>query len=128
MPILKNVLPKTKGFNSCLQEPRSSIDAVYDITIAYKHRLPTFLYNVYAIDPSKIHTISTTFKSLDIPTMEGKVAGWLIEHFGLKDERTEGRAPVQFTGHFSNKGTEGDLLTCKCLANFAAVVRASSHT
>ncbi|XP_072150630.1 probable 1-acyl-sn-glycerol-3-phosphate acyltransferase 5 [Setaria viridis] len=59
LPILKNVLPKTKGFNSCLQEPRSSIDAVYDITNAYKHRLPTFLYNVYGIDPSKIHTIAT---------------------------------------------------------------------
>ncbi|TKW26479.1 hypothetical protein SEVIR_3G192700v4 [Setaria viridis] len=120
LPVLKNVLlPKTKGFNCCLQELRSSIDAVYDITIAYKHRLPTFLDNVYGTDPSEVHIHINSIQVSDIPTSEDEVAGWLVERFRLKDELL---SKFSALGHFPNEGTEGDLSTLKCLVNFTAVV------
>ncbi|KAL6610454.1 hypothetical protein ACP70R_040423 [Stipagrostis hirtigluma subsp. patula] len=124
LPILKNVLlPKTKGFNCCLQELRSSIDAVYDVTIAYKHRLPTFLDNVYGIDPSEVHIHIESIQVSDIPTSEPEVADWLIERFRLKDKLLSDFLTL---GHFPNEGTEGDLSTLKCMANFAAVVSITS--
>lgn len=120
LPILKNVLlPKTKGFNCCLQELRSTVDAVYDITIAYKHRPPTFLDNVYGIDPSEVHIHINSIQVSTIPTSEAEVAGWLTERFRLKDELLSDFSTL---GHFPNEGAEGDLSTAKCLANFVAVV------
>jgi lysocardiolipin and lysophospholipid acyltransferase len=95
------------------------IDAVYDITIAYKHRLPTFLDNVYGIDPSEVHIHINSIQLSEIPTSEDEVAGWLIERFRLKDELLSNFLTL---GHFPNEGTEGDLSTLKCLANFTAVV------
>ncbi|XP_062181313.1 probable 1-acyl-sn-glycerol-3-phosphate acyltransferase 5 [Phragmites australis] len=124
LPILKNVLlPKTKGFNCCLQELRSSIYAVYDITIAYKHRLPTFLDNVYGIDPFEVHIHIESIQVSDIPASEDEVADWLIERFRLKDKLLSDFSTL---GHFPNEGTEGDLSTLKCFANFAAVVSVTS--
>lgn len=120
LPVLKNVLlPKTKGFNCCLQVLRSTIDAVYDITIAYKHRPPTFLDNVYGIGPSEVHIHITSIQVSDIPTSEDQVADWLIERFRLKDELLSNFSTL---GHFPNEGTEGGLSTTKCLANFVSVV------
>lgn len=122
LPVLKNVLlPKTKGFNCCLQVLRSTIDAVYDITIAYKHRPPTFLDNVYGVGPSEVHIHISSIQVSDIPASEDGVAGWLVERFRLKDELLSGFSAL---GHFPDegKGTEGDLSTAECLANFAAVV------
>nr|CAB3464797.1 unnamed protein product [Digitaria exilis] len=92
---------------------------IYDITIAYKHRLPTFLDNVYGIDPSEVHIHINSIQVSDIPTSEDKVADWLIERFRLKDELLSNFLTL---GHFPNEGTEGDLSTLKCLANFTAVV------
>jgi len=95
------------------------IDAVYDITIAYKHRLPTFLDNVYGIDPAEVHIHINSIQVSDIPTSEDEVATWLIERFRLKDELLSNFSKL---GHFPNEGTEGDLSTLKCLANFTAVI------
>ncbi|KAL0376131.1 UNVERIFIED_CONTAM: putative 1-acyl-sn-glycerol-3-phosphate acyltransferase 5 [Sesamum calycinum] len=56
LPHLKNVLlPKTKGFYACLEHLRGSLDAVYDITIGYQHRCPSFLDNAFGVDPSEVH-------------------------------------------------------------------------
>lgn len=124
LPILKNVLlPKTKGFNCCLQELRSSLDAVYDITIAYKHRLPSFLDNVYGIDPSEVHIHTEIIRVSDIPTSEDEVADWLMKRFRLKDKLLSDFSTL---GHFPNEGTERDLSTPKCLANFVAVISTTS--
>lgn len=124
LPILKNVLlPKTKGFNCCLQELRSSLDAVYDVTIAYKHRLPSFLDNVYGIDPSEVHIHTEIIQVSDIPTSEDEVADWLIKRFRLKDKLLSDFSTL---GHFPNEGTERDLSTPKCLANFLAVISTTS--
>jgi lysocardiolipin and lysophospholipid acyltransferase len=96
---------------------------VYDITIAYKHRLPTFLDNVYGIDPSEVHIHIQSIQVFDIPTSEDEVGNWLIERFRLKDELL---SEFSTLGHFPNEGTEGDLSTVKCLANFSAVVSVTS--
>lgn len=120
LPILKNVLlPKIKGFNCCLQELRSNLDAVYDITIAYKHRLPTFMDNVYGVDPSEVHIHTEIIQVSDIPTAEDEVSDWLTERFRLKDELL---SDFSTQGHFPNEGTEEELPTLKCVVNFAAVI------
>ncbi|KAJ6709851.1 1-ACYLGLYCEROL-3-PHOSPHATE ACYLTRANSFERASE-RELATED [Salix koriyanagi] len=38
---------KQGAFCLCLEVLRGSLDAVYDVSIAYKHQLPTFLDNVF---------------------------------------------------------------------------------
>uniref|UniRef100_A0ACD5T8T8 Uncharacterized protein n=1 Tax=Avena sativa TaxID=4498 RepID=A0ACD5T8T8_AVESA len=120
LPILKNVLlPKIKGFNCCLQELRSNLDAVYDITIAYKHRLPTFMDNVYGVDPSEVHIHTEIIQVSDIPVPEDEVSDWLMERFRLKDELLSEFLKL---GHFPNEGTEEEMSTLKCVANFVAVI------
>uniref|UniRef100_A0A0E0L4D5 1-acylglycerol-3-phosphate O-acyltransferase n=1 Tax=Oryza punctata TaxID=4537 RepID=A0A0E0L4D5_ORYPU len=124
LPILINVLlPKTKGFHCCLQELRDSMDAVCDITIAYKHQPPTFMDNVYGIDPSEVHIHVKIIQVSDIPTSEDEVADWLVERFKLKDKLL---SDFSMLGHFPNEGTEDDLSTLKCIANFAAVISTTS--
>uniref|UniRef100_A0A0D3EUS8 1-acylglycerol-3-phosphate O-acyltransferase n=3 Tax=Oryza TaxID=4527 RepID=A0A0D3EUS8_9ORYZ len=120
LPILKNVLlPKTKGFLCCLQELKSSLDAVYDVTIAYKHRLPDFLDIIYGTDPSEVHIHIRTVKLCDIPTSEDEVTDWMIERFRQKDQLL---SDFFMQGHFPDEGTEGDVSTLECLANFIAIV------
>ncbi|KAL5222359.1 hypothetical protein ABZP36_027072 [Zizania latifolia] len=120
LPILENVLlPKTKGFVCCLQELKSSLDAVYDVTIAYKHRLPDFLDNVYGTDPSEVHIHIRTVELCDIPTSEDELTDWMIERFRQKDQLL---SDFFMQGHFPDEGTEGDISTLECLANFVVIV------
>uniref|UniRef100_A0ACD5ZUT9 Uncharacterized protein n=1 Tax=Avena sativa TaxID=4498 RepID=A0ACD5ZUT9_AVESA len=120
LPVLENVLlPKTKGFITCLQELRSSLDAVYDVTMAYKHGQPDFLDNVYGIDPSEVHIHIRTVELKNIPTSEDEVADWMIERFRQKDQLL---SDFTIQGHFPEGGAEGDISTLKCLANFFAIV------
>ncbi|RLM93560.1 putative 1-acyl-sn-glycerol-3-phosphate acyltransferase 5 [Panicum miliaceum] len=120
LPKLEHVLlPKTKGFICCLQQLRSSLDAVYDVTIAYKHRLPDFLDNVYGVDPSEVHIHIRTVQLSDIPTSEDEITEWMIERFRQKDQLL---SDFVAKGHFLDEGTEEDLSTPKCLANFSAIV------
>ncbi|OVA18645.1 Phospholipid/glycerol acyltransferase [Macleaya cordata] len=113
LPILKHVLlPKAKGFWACVEHLRSSLDAVYDVTIAYKHRCPFFIDNVFGLDPSEVHIHVRRIPLNDIPTSEDEATAWLTEAFRVKDELLS-----DFTaqGHFPNQGTEGDLSTIMCL-------------
>ncbi|XP_051205037.1 probable 1-acyl-sn-glycerol-3-phosphate acyltransferase 5 [Lolium perenne] len=120
LPVLENVLlPKTKGFIICLEELRSSLDAVYDVTMAYKHRQPDFLDNVYGIDPSEVHIHIRTVELKNIPTSEDEVADWIVERFRQKDELL---SDFSVRGHFPDEGGEGDISTLRCIANFFAIV------
>ncbi|XP_048337462.2 probable 1-acyl-sn-glycerol-3-phosphate acyltransferase 5 isoform X2 [Ziziphus jujuba] len=120
LPILNHVLiPKTKGFYACLEDLRESLDAVYDVTIGYKHRCPTFLDNAFGLDPSEVHMHVRRIPLDDIPTSEEKVTTWLVNQFHLKDELLSG---FHSQGHFPQQGTEGELSTVKCLVNFSMVV------
>ncbi|KAL5788523.1 hypothetical protein ACOSP7_005472 [Xanthoceras sorbifolium] len=120
LPILKNVLlPKTKGFCACLEDLRGSLNAVYDVTIGYKHRCPTFLDNVFGVDPSEVHIHVRYIPIDDIPTSEEEVAAWLMNAFRFKDHLL---SDFYSQGHFPQPGSETELSTVKCLVNFMAVI------
>ncbi|GFY95076.1 lysophosphatidyl acyltransferase 5 [Actinidia rufa] len=120
LPILKNVLlPKTKGLFACLEELKESLDAVYDITIAYKHRCPSFMDNAFGVDPNEVHIHIHRIPITDIPTTEDETGSWLINRFSLKDQLL---TDFNLRGHFPHEGTEGDLSTMKCLMNFLGVI------
>ncbi|PKA49615.1 putative 1-acyl-sn-glycerol-3-phosphate acyltransferase 4 [Apostasia shenzhenica] len=114
LPVLKNVLlPKTKGFYACLEALRESLDAVYDITIAYKHSCPTFLDNAFGVDPAEVHIHVRRILPHEIPDSEEDVAAWLMDRFKTKD-----RLLSDFTeqGFFPCEGTEEELSTFSCVA------------
>ncbi|KAL9140598.1 hypothetical protein ABFS82_14G047700 [Erythranthe guttata] len=120
LPVLKNVLlPKTRGFNVCLEILRGSLDAVYDVTIAYKNQCPSFLDNVFGVDPSEVHMHVRRIPLDEIPSSESGAATWLMDEFVLKDQLL---TDFIVNGHFPNQGTEPQLSTVKCVANFAVVI------
>ncbi|KAF9609790.1 hypothetical protein IFM89_018587 [Coptis chinensis] len=113
LPVLQNVLlPKTKGFFACLEVLRDSLDAVYDVTIAYKHRCPTFTDNLFGVDPSEVHIYVRCVTLNKIPTNEDEAATWLMEAFQLKDQLLSN---FKINGYFPNQGTEGNLSKSKGL-------------
>ncbi|KAG6384394.1 hypothetical protein SASPL_155788 [Salvia splendens] len=120
LPILKNVLlPKTKGFNACLKILRDSLDAVYDVTIAYKNRCPSFMDNVFGVDPAEVHMHIRRIPLQQIPATENEAATWLMDAFVLKDQLL---TDFIVNGHFPDQGTEEQLSTVKCVANCAVVI------
>ncbi|KAK2978345.1 hypothetical protein RJ640_016447 [Escallonia rubra] len=120
LPIMKNVLlPKTKGFFACLEDLRGSLDAVYDLTIGYKFRCPSFLDNAFGVDPSEVHIHVRRIPLTEIPTSEDEVASWLMNAFSYKDQLL---SEFYLKGHFPHEGTEGELSTVKCLLNFTGVI------
>lgn len=120
LPILKNVLlPKTRGFYSCVEILRGSLDAVYDVTIAYKNRCPTFMDNVFGVEPSEVHLHVRRIALEDIPDSESECNTWLLDTFHLKDQLL---SDFIAQGHFPNQGIEGDLSTIKCLLNCIVVI------
>ncbi|PON76891.1 Phospholipid/glycerol acyltransferase [Parasponia andersonii] len=140
LPVLNHVLiPKTKGFFASLEGLRGSIDAgcytfleivaytvycyVYDVTIAYKHRCPTFMDNVFGVAPAEVHIHIRCISIDNIPSSEDEVNTWLINTFHLKDQLL---SDFRSQGKFPNQGTEQDLSTAKCLVNFGAVILLTS--
>ncbi|CAN0922101.1 Probable 1-acyl-sn-glycerol-3-phosphate acyltransferase 4 [Linum grandiflorum] len=120
LPILTNVLlPKTKGFYVCLEVLQDSLDAVYDLTIAYKHQCPTFLDNAFGVDPSEVHIHVRRIPMKKIPASEDEAAAWLVDTFRQKDELL---SDFKTEGHFPDEGTEKELSTLKCSVNFAVVM------
>ncbi|KAL9238185.1 hypothetical protein vseg_012646 [Gypsophila vaccaria] len=120
LPILKNVLlPKRKGFYACVEKLRSSLDAVFDVTIGYKPCCPSFLDNVFGVNPSEVHIHIRRLSVRDIPSSEDEVGSWLMNTFRLKDELL---SEFYSTGHFPNEGTEKELCTMKCLVNLVGVL------
>lgn len=120
LPILKNVLlPKTRGFHACVEILRGSLDAVYDLTIAYKNRCPTFMDNVFGVEPAEVHIHVRRISLDDIPVSESECNTWLLNRFHLKDQLL---SDFVSQGHFPNEGTEGDLSTFKCLLNCVLVL------
>ncbi|KAI3684806.1 hypothetical protein L6452_34032 [Arctium lappa] len=124
LPTLKNLLlPKTRGFHACLEILRGSLDAVYDVTIAYKNRCPTFLDNVFGIEPSEVHVHVRRIPLDDIPASQSECNAWLLRTFELKDQLL---SDFITQGHFENQGTEGELSTIKCLVNCTLVLAITS--
>ncbi|PPD85140.1 hypothetical protein GOBAR_DD17910 [Gossypium barbadense] len=46
---------------------------IYDVTIGYKHRCPSFLDNVFGVDPSEVHIHIRRVTLDDIPLSESEV-------------------------------------------------------
>ncbi|XWS68165.1 hypothetical protein CRYUN_Cryun04dG0068000 [Craigia yunnanensis] len=120
LPILKNLLlPKSKGFYACLEDLRSSLDAVYDVTINYKHLCPSFLDNVFGVDPSEVHIHVRRITLDDVPISEREVTAWLMDTFQRKDQLLFN---FKKEGYFPQQGTEVNLSAVKCLVNVMLVL------
>ncbi|XP_057814543.2 probable 1-acyl-sn-glycerol-3-phosphate acyltransferase 4 [Cryptomeria japonica] len=120
LPILKNVLlPRTKGFHSCVSLLRDCLDAVYDLTITYKPRCPLFMDNAFGIDPAEVHIHVRRIPLSEIPTSENEASAWLNETFHFKDQLL---SSFHKEGSFPNSGTEEELPTYRCLLNVAVMV------
>ncbi|KAF9671869.1 hypothetical protein SADUNF_Sadunf12G0094900 [Salix dunnii] len=116
LPVLKNVvLLKTRGFCLCLEVLRGSLDAVYDVSIAYKHQLPTFLDNVFGTDPSEVHIHVRRIPAKEMPASDSEAATWLMDRVQLKDRLL---SDFKAHGHFPNEGIEHELSTLRCFVNF----------
>lgn len=100
--------------------------AVYDITIGYKNRCPSFLDNAFGVDPAEVHIHIERIAIDDIPLDEIQAASWLIERFSHKDQLlSKFHAEGHFLPHHDDddeEGIEGDLSTIKCLANCVFVI------
>ncbi|GKA76123.1 probable 1-acyl-sn-glycerol-3-phosphate acyltransferase 5 isoform X1 [Tanacetum coccineum] len=115
LPIMKNVLlPKTRGFHTCLEILRESLDAVYDVTIAYKNRCPTFLDNVFGVEPSEVHVHVRRIPLDDIPSSYHECNSWLIHSFHLKDQLL---SDFFKAWSFSTARNKCDLSTIEILVN-----------
>ncbi|KAK1433551.1 hypothetical protein QVD17_10462 [Tagetes erecta] len=124
LPMLKNVLlPKTRGFHACVEILRDSLDAVYDVTIAYKNRCPTFMDNVFGVEPSEVHVHVRRISLDEIPVSETECNTWLLKTFHQKDQLL---SDFIAQGCFPNEGTEGELSTIKCLVNCTIVIAITS--
>ncbi|XP_050886765.1 probable 1-acyl-sn-glycerol-3-phosphate acyltransferase 4 isoform X1 [Lathyrus oleraceus] len=120
LPVLTNVLlPKTKGFHTCLEALRGSLDAVYDVTIAYKNQCPSFLDNVFGLDPSEVHMHIRRIPVVEIPVSETKAASWLMNAFQIKDQLL---SDFKIQGHFPNQLNEEGISTFKCLLTLILIV------
>lgn len=120
LPVLNNVLlPKTRGFCACLEVLRGSLDAVYDVSFAYKHQCPNFLDVLFGVDPSEVHMHVRRIPVNEIPETESEAAAWLIRTFQIKDQLL---SDFNYHGHFPNQGTEGEVSILKYLANFSVVI------
>ncbi|KAL9174039.1 hypothetical protein ABFS82_02G026500 [Erythranthe guttata] len=120
LPIMKHVLlPKTKGFYACLDNLRDSLDAVYNITIGYRHNCPSFMDNAFGVDPAEVHIHVRRIPLGEIPKSEKQISSWLMNIFKLKDQML---SEFYTKGHFPHERTETDLSTVKCLVNFVFVM------
>ncbi|XP_062024164.1 probable 1-acyl-sn-glycerol-3-phosphate acyltransferase 4 [Rosa rugosa] len=120
LPVLSHVLlPRTKGFCACLEALRGSLDAVYDLTIAYKNQCPSFMDNAFGVDPSEVHIHVRRISMEDIPESSTDAASWLVDTFHLKDNML---SDFHTRGHFPNEGGEEDISAFKGLVNFMLIL------
>ncbi|PON36460.1 Acyltransferase, C-terminal domain containing protein [Parasponia andersonii] len=89
------------------------------MTIAYKNNCPSFLDNVFGVDPSEVHIHVRRIPVKDIPASEVDSTAWLIDSFQLKDKLL---SDFKIEGHFPDPVAEEQLSFIKCLANFILVI------
>lgn len=120
LPALSNLLlPKTRGFSVCFEALHNSLDAVYDLTIAYKPRCPSFMDNVFGTDPSEVHIHVRRVLAKEIPANDAESCAWLMDSFQLKDKLLN---DFSAQGQFPNQRQEEELSILKCVATFGVVV------
>uniref|UniRef100_A0A1J3F8M3 1-acylglycerol-3-phosphate O-acyltransferase n=1 Tax=Noccaea caerulescens TaxID=107243 RepID=A0A1J3F8M3_NOCCA len=125
LPVLSNVLlPKTRGFSVCFEALHNSLDAVYDLTIAYKPRCPSFMDNVFGTDPSEVHIHVRRVLAKEIPANDEESSAWLMDSFQLKDKLL---SDFNAQGKFPNqRPDQEDLSVLKCMATFGVVISSTA--
>ena len=93
--------------------------SVYDVTIGYKYRCPSFLDNVFGVDPSEVHIHICRFPIDCIPTSEDEISTWLMDRFRFKDRLLYN---FQFQGQFPDQAKERDLPAVKGILNCVTVI------
>ena len=97
----------------------AQLPAVYDVTIAYKNQCPSFLDNVFGVDPSEVHLHVQRIRVEEIPACETKAGSWLLNTFQMKDQLL---SDFKVQGHFPNQRNEKELSTFNCLVTYTVVV------
>lgn len=98
----------------------TSSNAVYDVTIGYRHNCPSFLDNAFGVDPSEVHIHVRRISLNDIPTSEDQISAWLMNAFSIKDQMLSDF--YEGGGHFPCEGTELGLSTLECVFRFVFVL------
>ncbi|RUP51307.1 acyltransferase-domain-containing protein [Jimgerdemannia flammicorona] len=102
LPVMKNLLvPRTKGFVACVQKLRNShVHYVYDLTIAYNHRLeglrgfgiPPDMLRVHAgrLSPEyDFHIHVRRYPIAELPEEDEALAEWVHDRYVEKDRILE---------------------------------------
>ncbi|ORX61840.1 hypothetical protein DM01DRAFT_1360988 [Hesseltinella vesiculosa] len=90
------LLPRTKGFTTCVNEFRHShVKYVYDLTIAYRHNVPGAEFNeaptmvelhTTTLSPDyQFHVHVRRFALEDLPQNDDAIGDWLRQRFVEKD-------------------------------------------
>lgn len=120
LPKLSHVLlPRTKGFYACLSHLHGSLDAVYDLTIGYRNRLPLFLDNAFGMDPLEVHIHVKRIPISDIPLTENESSAWIFEEYARKDKLL---SYFYREGTFPDSGTEGELSMSTGIINLCMIL------
>lgn len=89
LPEPRHVLvPRTKGFVATVQGLRSHVDAVYDATLGYEMGVPT-LWQFTKGYVRRAHLHVKRYPIATLPADVDRLAGWLLDRFGEKDELLE---------------------------------------
>ena len=93
------------------------------MTIGYKYCCPSFLDNVFGVDPSEVHIHIRRFPLDCIPESEDEISMWLIGRFRLKDQLLSN---FQSQGQFPDQAAESDLSAVKSFLNCMTVTMVTS--
>jgi lysocardiolipin and lysophospholipid acyltransferase len=87
-PPVHTLVPRTKGFVASVEGLRSHIDAVYDLTIAYDHAVPSLWQYLKGL-VRRIHVHVRRFPIADLPNSADDLRQWLLDRWHDKDELLE---------------------------------------
>jgi lysocardiolipin and lysophospholipid acyltransferase len=79
------LVARTKGFAASVEGLRSHISAVYDLTIAYEHAVPTLWQYIKGL-VDRIHVHVRRFPVADLPATADDLRQWLQDRWQEKDE------------------------------------------
>lgn len=87
LPVLENVMiPRSRGFLATVEGLRGSLEAIYDITIAFEPWVPS-LWKVFRGELARIFIHVERFPLDALPNDEKSLSEWLLARFVEKDQR-----------------------------------------
>lgn len=78
------LIPRTKGLAASVFGLRNHVEAVYDVTIAYPGKIPSF-WDFIRGEPSQVYVYTRRFPFSEIPQDEKKLNEWTLQLFYEKD-------------------------------------------